>query len=137
MAGRVAIEEGLFVLDGDRIRLIGGFSPSSGRHHFPRAGSCPYTGADDVETVELSGRGVLWAWTAVTVAPPGYRGEVPYGFGVVELPEGLRVVSRLTDADPSRWSAGDPVVLVADELYRDESGDAVVTWAFGPEGSRR
>lgn len=137
MAGRVAIEEGLFVLDGDRIRLLGGFSPSSGRHHFPRAASCPYTGADDVETVELSERGVLWAWTAVTVAPPGYRGEVPYGFGVVELPEGLRLVTRLTEADPSRWDAGDPVVVVADELYRDESGDTVVTWAFAPEESRR
>ncbi len=34
-------------------------------------------------------------------APPGYAGAVPYGFGVVELPEGLRVITRLADPDDS------------------------------------
>ena len=29
-------------------RLIGGYSPGSGRYHFPLAPVCPYTGADDV-----------------------------------------------------------------------------------------
>ena len=58
-----------------------------------RVDGCPYCSAIEVDAVELSPDGALWAWTAVTSAPPGYRGVVPYGFGVVELPEGLRVVS--------------------------------------------
>ena len=37
------------------------------------------------EEVRLSDVGRLWAWTAVTAAPPGYEGPVPYGFGIVEL----------------------------------------------------
>ncbi len=51
-------------------------------------------------TCPTSGR--LWLWTAVTSAPPGYAGPVPYGFGVVELDGvGLRVVGRLTESDPA------------------------------------
>ena len=41
-------------------RLIGGYSPDSGRYHFPLAPVCPYTGADDVQEVRLSrGRAAL------------------------------------------------------------------------------
>lgn len=122
----VPIADGLFILDGETLRLVGGYSPSSGRHHFPRAPVCPYTGADDVEEVALSDHGRLWAWTAVTVAPPGYDGPVPYGFGIVELPEGLRVVGRIIEADPGRLSEGQPMRVVPETL-RD-----VVTWAFAP-----
>jgi uncharacterized protein len=124
-----AIAPGLFDLDADgTITLIGGFSPTSGHHHFPRGPVCPYTGADDVEAVRLPRTGTLWAWTAVTHAPPGYEGPIPYGFGVVELDDvDLRVVTRLTEADPSRLTAGEPMAVVADDL-----GDGVVTWAFAP-----
>jgi uncharacterized OB-fold protein len=115
------------------LRLVGGFSPTSGRHHFPLSQLCPYTGADDVERVLLSDRGTLWGWTTVTVAPPGYRGEVPYGFGIVELTEErLLVVSRLTEADPANLSLGTPMRLVADTVFTDDDGDHVVTWAFAP-----
>ena len=55
----------------------------------------------------------------MTAAPPGYNGPVPYGFGVVELDGiGLRVVGRLTEADPARSRAAMPMRLVADGTRR-------------------
>jgi uncharacterized OB-fold protein len=123
----------LFRFDDDGgIRLLGGFSPSSGKHHFPLLPACPYTGADDVEPVELSDHGTLWGWTAVTAAPPGYEGDVPFGFGVVELPEGLRVITRITEADPGRLEFGMPMHLVVATLHTDDDGTQVVTYAFQP-----
>jgi uncharacterized protein len=114
--------------DQGRLTLLGGWAPTSRRHHFPPAELCPYSGADDVEVVALPRRGTLWAWTAVTAAPPGYEGPVPYGFGVVELADaGLRVVGRLTEPDPAALRFGEPMELVADEL----PGGRVV-WAFAP-----
>jgi uncharacterized OB-fold protein len=114
--------------DGDDVRLIGGYSPSSGHHHFPLAPVCPYTGAEDVERVTLPTTGTLWAWTAVTTAPPGYDGPVPYGFGVVELDDiGLRVVGRLTEPDPSALRDGQPMRLIAEPI-----GDLTL-WAFTPQ----
>jgi uncharacterized OB-fold protein len=125
-----AIADGLFELDADgTIALVGGYSPTSGRYHFPRLDSCPYTGATDVETVRLSSEATLWAWTAVTAAPPGYVGPVPYGFGVVELThERLRVITRLTEPDPANLEYGQAMRLATDTLPSDD-GD-VVTWAF-------
>lgn len=115
------------------IVLLGGYSPSSGRTHFPRLAACPYTGADDVEEIELPTDGTLWGWTAVTARPPGYDGELPFGFGVVELRDGLRVITRLTVADPDALTFGQPMHLVRDDLQTDEDGTVMVTYAFAPD----
>lgn len=122
-----AIHDGLFELyDDGTITLVGGYSPTSEKYHFPLLDTCPYSGATDVERVLLSRDATLWAWTAVTAAPPGYTGPVPYGFGVVELVrEQLRVITRLREADPARLTFGQAMTLVADELP-----DGTVTWAF-------
>ncbi|MCU1467694.1 MAG: nucleic acid-binding protein [Actinomycetia bacterium] len=126
-ADRRPIHEGLFELGADgSIALIGGYSPTSTKYHFPLLDTCPYSGATDIERVLLSTDATLWAWTAVTAAPPGYNGPVPYGFGVVELGhEQLRVITRLRESDPTRLEFGRPMTLVAEELP-----DGVVTWAF-------
>jgi uncharacterized OB-fold protein len=111
-----------------RAALIGGYSPTSGHYHFPLAPLCPYSGADDVERVALSNTGALWLWTAVTTAPPGYEGPVPYGFGVIELErEALRVVGRLTVSDPTALRLGQRMHVVTTEL--PEVG---TIWAFAP-----
>jgi len=125
------VREGLFT-DTEPPRLLASRCDACGRHQFPRSDTCPYCAADGARPVELSGTGRLWTWTAVTTAPPGYRGEVPYGFGVVELPEGLRVVSRLTEPDPARLSAGQPMRLVVVPVQVDEDGQ-VLSYAFAPQ----
>jgi uncharacterized OB-fold protein len=81
---------------------------------------------------ELSGPGTLWAWTAVTSAPPGYQGEVPYGLGVVELPEGIRVIARLTEGNPAALVSGQAMQLRIVPLRTDTEGRDVVTYAFAP-----
>jgi uncharacterized OB-fold protein len=112
--------------DDGTITLIGGYSPTSAKFHFPLLDVCPYSGAADVERVGLSRDATLWAWTAVTAAPPGYEGPVPYGFGVVELVrEKLRIITRLRESDPAALTFGQSMSLVTDELP-----NGVVAWAF-------
>lgn len=132
-AAGVPVRPGLFT-GGDAPRLLGSRCRSCRRHCFPRAGTCPYCAGSETEPVELSGTGALWAWTAVTTAPPGYRGDVPYGLGVVELPEGVRVVTRLTEADPGALHEGQAMTLVTVPLHHDEEGRAVLAYAFAPRG---
>ena len=127
------LHDGLFRERPDgSIVLIGGSSPSSGRTHFPKLPACPDTGADDVEDVELPSSGTLWGWTGVTARPPGYDGALPFGFGVVELSDGLRVITRLTVADPDALTFGQAMHLVPDTLQTDDDGTAVITYAFAP-----
>jgi len=128
------LTDGLFRERADgAIVLVGGHSPSSGRTHFPLLPACPYTGAADVHAVDLPEVGTLWGWTAVTARPPGYEGTVPFGFGIVELTDGLRVIARLTEADPAALTFGQRMHLVADALGTDPDGTVVVTYAFAPE----
>jgi len=135
VAEAVAVHEGLFA-DGPP-RLAASRCGACGQHHFPRADVCPYCSAPGSVAAELFGPGRLWAWTAVNAAPPGYLGEVPYGFGVVEFDEGIRVLGRLTEADPGKLTAGQPMHLVVVPLHTDAEGRTVVTYAFspGPGGS--
>jgi uncharacterized OB-fold protein len=131
----VPVHEGLFSIAADGTpRLIGGLCASCHRHHFPLLTTCPYCSAQAVSETLLSAAGSLWGWTAVTTAPPGYRGEVPFGFGVVELPEGLRVITRLTEPTPERLEQGQPMRLVVAPLHVDDEGRSVVTYAFAPAG---
>ena len=120
------IVEGLFEVDGDAVVLVGGRSRATGHVHFPLSDACPYTGVRDVEPVRLSRAGTVWAATTVRVPPPGYDGQVPYGLGVVELPEGVRVVTRLLGAP----TVGDEVVCVPDTVATPDGPRAV--WAFAP-----
>jgi len=120
----IPVPEGLFTAAG----LVGGECGACGRRHFPLAPICPWCGHDVVSEVALSTEGTLWAWTAVTAPPPGYAGGVPYGFGVVELPaDNLRVVTRLTEADPARLRAGMPMRFTVVPIAA-----GMTVWGFEP-----
>lgn len=115
------------------IRLLGHRCEVCGTAGFPRAehcGSCA-AAAPSNATFGASG-GTLFGWTAVTAAPPGYEGPVPYGFGIVELDEGIRVLGRLTVSDPSQLAFGQRMGLVLDEVPAS-GGEPLAVWAFAPE----
>jgi len=132
----VPVEDGLFEQDPDgTIRLIGSRCADCGRHQFPRASSCPYCRSTNVDQVVLSDHGTLWGFTAVTAAPPGYEGPVPFGFGIVELPEGLRIITRIEEPDPARLTFGMAVTLTTAEVGEPGGDGARATYSFGPSGS--
>jgi uncharacterized OB-fold protein len=128
---RVMVKEGLFT-DGDPPSLLGSQCKACGARHFPRHDTCPYCSVEDPQPVELSRTGKLWSWTAVTASPPGYAGEIPYGVGVVELPEGIRVITRLTQSDPAALTLECPMELRIVPLHVDADGNDVITYAFAP-----
>ena len=116
-------------------RLLAGRCADCRQLHFPAADACPYCAGGRCEIVCLSNRGTLFAFTAVEKPPPGYRGKVPYGLGVVELPEGIRVVSRLSDARLDRMFVGMPMRLAVEDIFENADGDTVVGWTFAPEAA--
>jgi uncharacterized protein len=130
MQGR-PVHEGLFTLD-DGGRLLAARCPGCARWHFPASPDCPYCGAEACETLALDGAARLWLYTAVRNRPPGYEGEVPFGLGVVELPEGLRIIARLTEADPAALRPGMALRFVVAPLHIDGEGQPVLTYAFAP-----
>ncbi len=127
------IAPGLFTADPAAPRLVAGRCPACARLHFPSSAWCPYCSAAGCDTAEIGATGTLYLFTAVKSAPPGYRGPLPFGFGVVDLPEGLRVVARLTEADTAALRPGMPMRLVVERLFTDDDGTPVLSYAFAPE----
>lgn len=103
--GTRPIREGLLLntaSDIQNVRLAGSRCGNCAEVTLGAVSVCPNCGADDLEVIELSNQGVLWSYTVARHKPPGdYRGPEPfepYGIGLVELPEGVRVVSRIEGA---------------------------------------
>jgi len=128
------VKDGLLEgLDGDEPHLLGGRCGACDRCHFPAAEICPYCAAADCVVVPLSRHGRLDLYTTVTNRPPGYDGPLPYGFGVVELPEGIRLITRLRLDD--QLQRGSSVALVVDNVAAADSGTMKTTYAFAPDSS--
>ncbi|MCX7200846.1 MAG: Zn-ribbon domain-containing OB-fold protein [Burkholderiales bacterium] len=77
------------------------------RFLYPRI-RCPKCGSDRLDWVKASGRGRLYSYVINHMAAPGWQGEVPYVIAVVQLEEGVRMLSNLVGIAP------DPAALELD-----------------------
>lgn len=77
--------------------------------HVPRI-MCAHCGSDQWEWQESSGRGHVFSWTVCHQAMhPGFADEVPYAVAVIELDEGVRMVSGIRGIDPGDLELDLPV----------------------------
>jgi uncharacterized OB-fold protein len=129
---QIPVRAGLFEEHDGDVSLLGVRCRRCGHYQFPASTTCSACSADDVEPVRLSSAGTLWGWTTVHTAPPGYEGPVPFGFGVVELPEGLRVITRIEATDVDTLRFGLPMRATVAALHDNGDGDTVVTYTFAP-----
>lgn len=134
MSSSRPITPALYDVGPDGPRLLAGRCVDCARLHFPATDTCPYCGVAGAAVVAVGERGTLWLWTVVASRPPGYRGPLPYGFGVVELDDvELRVVTRLTETHLDRLHEGLRMRLVVEPLFSDDDGVEVTSYAYRPE----
>jgi uncharacterized OB-fold protein len=80
----------------------------------------------------------LIAWTTQGFAPGApYIGPTgddfrPFGMGLVQLGDVVRVEGRLTESDPAKLRFGMDVELTVIPFATDAEGDEVMTFAFQP-----
>jgi uncharacterized OB-fold protein len=126
------IADGLFD-PADAPRLRAARCTACAQLHFPASTTCPYCGVDGATATLVGPAGTLRLFTVVASPPPGYRGPLPYGFGVVELDGvGLQVIARLTVSELAQLRPGLPVTLVVEPLFTDDDGTPVLSYAFAP-----
>lgn len=114
-------------------RLVVGRCTACDRVHFPVADSCPWCGSESCTQDRAGSWGRLWLWTTVAVRPPGYRGPVPFGLGVVELEDvPLRVVTRIAVPAGRPLHEGQRMRLVAEDFPLEEGDQVMRTWTFAP-----
>lgn len=98
--------------------------------HPPRP-MCPHCRSLAWEAVESSGRGTVYSYV-MPHEPKFPFFEYPYVVALVELEEGIRVVSNLTDIDPADVTVGMPVEVYFQSF--DAAGEDLVLHQFRPSG---
>lgn len=84
--------------------------------HVPRP-MCSACGSWEWEWTKSSGRGKVFTWTVVRrPMHPAFAEDPPYAPVVVELEEGVRMVTWLVDCPPDEIQAGMPVEVVFDDV---------------------
>ena len=127
----VMVREGLFTDARGTGAARAAGAAACGSHLFPRADACPYCAAEDPEPVELSSRGTLWSWTAVTAPLPGTRAS-PLRHRRGRAARGRPGHRPAHRELPAALAEGQAMELRIVPLHRDEDGNDVVTYAFAP-----
>ena len=84
--------------------------------HVPRE-LCPECGSSNWEWTTSSGRGTVFTWTTIARALlPAFQGDTPYAPVVVEMDEGVRLLSSVIDCPPDQLHIGMPVEVIFDEV---------------------
>jgi uncharacterized protein len=65
------------------------------RHYFYPRPVCPHCGTSEVEWVTVSGRATLYSYVISHRPAPGFAGDGPYAIAVVELEEGVRMMTNI------------------------------------------
>ncbi|WP_102419840.1 Zn-ribbon domain-containing OB-fold protein [Mycobacterium sp. 4858] len=97
-----------------------------GRLRHPPRPMCPHCRSLDWDTVESSGRGTVYSYV-MPHEPKFPFFEYPYVVALVELEEGVRLVSNLTGIDPADVRTGMPV-----EVYYQGFDNDLVLHQFRP-----
>lgn len=105
-----------------RYRLEAGKCTTCGKISFPDRRVCPDCGGREFETIQLQRQGKLLTYTIIHVGPSRFADQVPYAVGIVELPEGVRLLCQVADCNPEKLQIGMPVRI---EFRRiSEEGEA-------------
>ena len=84
--------------------------------HYPRI-MCPKCGSWDVEWVEVSGEGKVYSWTVAHQAfHHAFVEDLPYASVIVELSEGVRLMTSIVDVDPEALYISMPVQVVFEDV---------------------
>ena len=122
----------------DKPQLIGSTCGACRATAFPAQPRCPKCSPCEMSEVLQPRRGTRVAWTTQGF-PPGapYKGPtgkefVPFGIGLVELRDVIRVEGRLTENDPAKLEFGMDVELAMVPHTSDDDGNEILTVAFKP-----
>ncbi len=120
----------------DEHKLMGSRCPACGGIYLPPRAICPRCHSEQLEWVELAGRGKLAAFTSIYVGPTfmnaeGFDRNNPYCTGIVELDEGVKISARILGVDarsPAAIRIGTPMTVEFLPRSQGEKKDTVLAF---------
>lgn len=113
--------------------VVGSKCGSCGRVYFPKKTVCvDCWKRGEMDVVPLSRKGKLSLFTIATQSILGL--DTPYACGYVDLPEGVRLFSLLTDCEPfdEKLRLDMDVEMVIEKMMNNDFGEEIYTYKFRP-----
>lgn len=82
---------------------------------YPRS-VCPHCMSDRISWIEAMGTGTIYSYTVVHRAPAQFVDDAPYVVALIDLSEGVRLMSNIVGSPPSDVRIGAAVTVVFDDV---------------------
>lgn len=102
-------------------KLTGTVCKKCGKKYFPPRMDCAQCFDSEVEWFEIRGPGKLVTHSTVNFGPSGFEEVQPYTLGIVDFPEGVRVLAKISKKiDPKDIKAGMELKPVPQKLNEEK-----------------
>ena len=86
---------------------------------YPRS-ICPFCLSDQFVWRRSDGRGSIYSFTVIHRPPaPSFRSRVPYVLALIDLEEGVRMMSNVVDCDPHAVEIGMAVEVMFEDITEE------------------
>jgi uncharacterized OB-fold protein len=83
-----------------------------GTNRFYPRHTCPKCGSSSVKWVDATGNGTIFSLTTVHRGPSAaFKERQPYIVALIDLPEGVRMMSNIVGESANQAKIGDPVLV--------------------------
>ena len=90
------------------------------KHIFYPRMACPHCFSDNIEWVEALGKGKIYSYTVVESNPPSpFLPDLPYVIAVIDLEEGVRMLSNIVECDFDLLACDQAVEVTFEKLNDD------------------
>jgi uncharacterized OB-fold protein len=117
----------------ERSRLEASKCTTCGNIIYPPRARCAKCGSDSIGPYQLPERGKILTFTVIRNPPRGFEKMAPFILGIIELEDGARLTTQITDAMPQEVIIGMPVEAVFRKVSEDgDSGIIQYAIKFRP-----
>ena len=82
-------------------------------------------GSQKFEPINLSGKGTLLTFTQITTPPKAFKEYAPYCIGIIQLSEGPKILSQITDVELKDLKIGMNVQTCFRKIYTAGEKDTI------------
>lgn len=101
-----------------RYRLVGKICAACESKYFPEKAICR-CGSTDFKDYKLSENGEVITWTKIGNPPIGFQKFKPYIVALIQLEDGVKILSQVVDVDAEEMNAGLKVEAVFRKVKED------------------
>jgi len=114
----------------ERYRLLGSKCEHCGGEFFPQRSLCPHCRrGGKIITMPMPRQGKIVSFTLVHSAPKGFELETPYFLAIIELANGVRLLTQIVDSPAERVKTGAFVKMVFRKIFEDDA-EGIIAYGY-------